>query len=169
MKKGVRLSLVLALLGALPVPGRPGMNVLLCLGEAHYMHAGDMGGSTTLPQVGFTVEYRTRPLSLFASPTVGYYYGWPVLEAYAGAEVGWDVFWARPALSGGIGVQSYSRKDFLNDGDDYRREHEVRFPIGIGFRLWLFQACYGEWQGRLYQEGKGGVPMWKMEFGYKLI
>lgn len=169
MKRILRWAFTAALLGAAPAIGGPGLNAIGCLGEANYMYAGDMGGSTTLPQIGFTLEYRTRLLSISNSPTIGYYYGRPVLEDWLGMEIGWDIAWARPALTGGFGAQTYSRKVFLSDGDEYRRQQEVRFPIGIGYRLWIFQSFYGEWHGRFFREGRGGVPWWKMEFGYKVI
>lgn len=156
-------------LAAAPAVAGPGLNAVGCLGEAHYVIDGDMIETTILPQAGFTVDYRTTYLSPFITPTIGYYYGRPVLEGYLGLEVGRDFAWARPAFTAGIGAQTYNRKDYPGESAEYRREQEVSYPIGIGFRVWLFQVFYGEWQGRLHREERGGVPYWKMEFGYKLM
>lgn len=170
MKAFRGLLLVPALAAAQPAAGRFHLNAVGCLGEVGYALAYDVGSSTTLPQIGFGVEYRARYWAIYNIPTIGYYVGRPVLEDYLGGELGADIAWARPALTGGIGIQSYHRQDFRGMSDAFDRKLEVRYPLGLGFRLRLFQSFYGEWQGRTWKwRERDGIPAWKMEFGMRVI
>jgi hypothetical protein len=144
---------------------------MVSAGEAPYKQYSDVGGTTVLPQAGINIGYSTRFLTPYAKAGLGYYNHGLYAEAYAGLQAGFQFGRLKPSLTVGQGLQSTNRKEFLPEDEplppgekDYALDRRTYTPFGIGARLDAFEKVYGEFEGRV-----DGQPMWKIEFGYRIL
>jgi hypothetical protein len=159
-----RMALLSIVLAVFPLRAQPRAYLMGSLGEAPMSPASDIGGSGALPQAGASLEYPTRFLTPYLKAGIGRYNQGAFFEGYLGIQAGAQVHRFKPSLTFGIGAQSFNRKEFAWESDDYRLIRESHLPTGFGIRLDAWERCYGEWEIR-----NEGMPWWKLEFGYRVF
>jgi hypothetical protein len=161
-----RLLFAILLLNSQGISGIGG-NAIGSLGEASFNQASDLGGSTVLPQTGFSLDYRTKYLTPYLDLTVGWYNHGPHLEGWAGAHAGYPIGWFKPGITLGRGVQSSNDKRW-DRNEEYYLVRRTRQPWGAGLRADLFDRLFFEFEQR------GGstddfAPWWRLKSGYRIF
>ncbi|NQY10870.1 MAG: hypothetical protein HRT71_15335 [Flavobacteriales bacterium] len=96
--------LILLVLFAVNSYSNLGSNVMLGLGEAPQMELRDVGGSAAYPQVGFSLEYRTKYITPFNEVLIGKFNSGFTYENYFGIQVGKKISFIKPSLTFGAGI-----------------------------------------------------------------